>query len=117
MTEIPADVMTAAREAVAAEYMDNGFPAGCGIVPRLIDGEEDRRDTVRCAASAIMAERERCAGWHDAKAKRYREGYEKANAEGLGFISRALEYAEWHELAAHALRNPSAFSAPKEPTP
>lgn len=62
MDKIPDDVMKAAREAAAKQYVANGFSAGTGIVPRFLLGEEDDREAIQVAARAIRAERERIAG-------------------------------------------------------
>lgn len=60
MSEIPTDVMQAAREAVALECEINNKKSVGATVARL--GGMDTKTPVRAAARAIMAERERCAG-------------------------------------------------------
>jgi hypothetical protein len=60
MTDYPDNIMKAGRRALADLYIENGFSPTCGRVAGILSGQRDKGEAIQAAASAIMAERQRC---------------------------------------------------------
>jgi len=58
MTDIPEDIMKAAREICAANFRSRGLN---GFAISVLDGSLDEGASVPIAVAAILAERQRCA--------------------------------------------------------
>lgn len=60
MTDIPEDIMQAARAFVASIYIENEFPETSRRVRDVRSGENDEHVEIQACARAILAERRAC---------------------------------------------------------